>query len=230
MKKPPFIAFLLFLLSAQAAPAQYWLQQAITERVALWLRVQDGNWDPASCAFDAEEVKTGVFKMSFTPIALPGCKATEVYRVVVNPRALVNLQMETRLLSCSHTAYHQVTLAVAVHTPQSTVLQGGEARVVQSAPALAVISGPIFTNSEYAWASPSITALQRAQARLYYLDPVDVCPGKATRAYTAFRAHAQALHTQVEIRFDPLNADRFAIYTLGRDARCIKSWDDASEE
>ena len=104
------------------------------------------------------------------------------------------------------------------------------ASVSRVAPALAVISGPIFTNSEYDWASPSITALQRAQARLCYLAPVDVRPGKATRAYTAFRAHAQALHTQVEIRFDQVNVDRFAIYTLARDARCIKSWDDAAEE
>jgi hypothetical protein len=230
MKKPPFIAFLLLLLSATSTPAQYWMQQAITERVALWLRVQDGNWDPDPCTFDAEDLETGVFQMSSTPIELPGCKATQVYRVVVNPRALVNLQQETRLLDCSHTEYHQVTLAVAVHTPQTTELKAGEARVVQGAPALAVISGPIFTNSEYDWAGPSITALQRAQARLYYLDPVDVRPGKSTRAYTAFRAHAQALHTQVEIRFDPANADRFAIYALGREARCIKSWDDAAEE
>lgn len=30
--------------------------------------------------------------------------------------------------------------------------------------------------------------------------------------------------------FDPGDRDRFAIYTLGRDARCIKGWDDAAEE
>jgi hypothetical protein len=150
MKIPVFL--LLVLLTCSSTYAQYWMQQAITERVALWLRVQDGNWDPASCAFDAEEVKTGVFKMSCTPIELPGCKATEVHRAVVNPRELVNLQQETRLLTCSHTDYHQVTLAVAVHTPQ------------------------------------------------------------------------------VKIRFDPLHRDRFAIYALGCDAHCIKSWDDAAEE
>lgn len=152
MKKLPRITLLLLLLSATSTQAQYWMQQAITERAALWLRVQDGNWDPASCAFDAEAVKAGVFKMSFTPIELPGCKAVEVYRAVVNHRALINLQQEPRLLSCSHTEYQQVKLAVTVHTPQ------------------------------------------------------------------------------VKIRFDPLHRDPFAIYTLGRNARCIKSWDDAAEE
>lgn len=226
-----FILLTLWGLAiGQGAAAQNWMEQDLTRRVALWLRVQDGNWDPQPCAFGDEELETAVFKTSFSPITLPGCKAAHVYRVVVDPHTLVRNGEILALMDCSHVPYRQVTLAVAIDSTHKVEFKGGQAKPVTSQAKVMVISGPIFTDTQQHWASPGITPTERAQARLYYLDPGDISPGKSTRAYTAFRAHSNALHKEVEIRFDKQDPDRFAIYVLGAGGACIKEWDDAGEE
>lgn len=228
--KPIYALLLLLLITSRCVHAQNWMERDISQRVALWLQVRDGNWAHGACAYNAEDLKTGVYKTTFTPINLPGCATDPAYRVVVNPEELVQPNKLVRTRYCSHSQSRQVILAVAIVTPTSIVMQAGEVTTTEGEPKIAVISGPIFTDSESDWGSSSITPLTRAQARLYYLDVEDVRPGRTTDTYSAFEAYSNALKAQVEIQLDSQNPDRFTILTHGRNARCIKSWDDAAEE
>lgn len=228
--KPFSVLLLLIFFASPYASAQNWMERDISQRVVEWLQVPNGDLKPNICAFDADDLTTGVYGMTFTPITLPGCNGDTFYHVVVHPGEIIHPDGWASLLGCNNAPYLMVPLVVAIISPKSTALIDGELRTVIGEPQIAVISGPIFTDSESDWRSSSITPLERAQARLYYLDVEDLRPGRTTGAYSAFRAYSQAMKAQVEIRFDPADRDRFAIYTLGRDARCIKSWDDAAEE
>lgn len=190
--------------------AQSALAHAVTERVLLWLRIQDGDMAPDDCAYTREELQGGVFGMDIRPLSLPGIDRATLHYVTVNPKL--------RLLPGESHAFPRNCIH-ADAPPQTWVV----ATLADSA--FRFVSGPGLLDAHGAVSADRLSDLDLARLRLAYLDPTALHVRHARRDAFKVRAYSQSLKQKVAIRFRGHGRVAFEIRALqgnGRRSRVLK--------
>jgi hypothetical protein len=206
--------YLLVLIALQCcvneSRAQSALAHAVTERVLLWLRIQDGDMAPDDCAYTREELQGGVFGMDIRPLSLPGIDRVPLHHVTVNPRL--------RLLPGESHAFPRNCIH-ADAPPQTWVV----ATLADST--FRFVSGPGLLDSHGAVSTDRLSDLDLARLRLAYLDPTALRLRHARPDAFEVRAFSQSMGQKVAIRFRGNGRETFEISALqgwGRQRRVLK--------
>lgn len=211
--KVPMLAILFALLVwPQRTPAQSPLAKAVTEHVLLWLRIQDGDPQPATCAYTREELNGGVFAMEVRPLSLPGIDLAKLYHVQVNPMHRV---MPGEAFSFPRNCLHDNS------APQTWVV----AQCADST--FRFVSGPGLLDSHGYMSEGYLSDLDLARLRLAYLDPTRLHVGISRPNMVKVRAFSQSLNRKVSIRFRGRGSVEFEIReirAMGLKSRVIKPY------
>lgn len=212
MKLPLLTILFAFLVWPQPSAAQSPLAEAVTAQVLLWLCIQDGDPQPATCAYTREELDGGVFAMEVHPLSLPGIDLARLYHVQVNPMHRV---MPGEAFSFPRTCLHDHA------APQTWVV----AQFADSS--FGFVSGPGLLDAHGRLSQNALSDLDLARLRLAYLDPTRLRVRARRPNLVKVAAFSQTLNRHVTIRFRGNGRVEFEISetrAMGLQSRVLKPY------